>query len=214
MSAGPPMTDPQGDTPREFNPRHRIMGAVVLVSLAVIFVPMILEDRSAHEPVPEQAVAIPGKDSRLFVSKITPIENVASPEPGAATPATPEPAPAPGQAAGQEPKSAPPETKSATPPAPKEAPPPKPAPPAAQTAAKAETWAVRVGTFSQRENATRVANRLKAAGFDAKSERLNANGRKVTRVWLGPFATRDEAVKLQARILKQTGQEGFVVSYP
>jgi len=217
------MTDPQGEAPREFNPRHRIMGAIVLVSLAVIFVPMVLEDRPAREPVAEQSMEIPGKDSRLFVSKITPIDTSSS-EPVAAAPVpppptegarAPEPSPAPH-------KEEPPAKEAIKEPAGK---------PSAQTprqasevpavasektakAAPAEAWAVRVGTFSQRQNALRVASRLKAAGFEAKTERLNANGRQVTRVWLGPLATREEAVHLQTRILKKTGQEGFVVSYP
>jgi len=152
VSASPQMTDPQGDTPREFNPRHRIMGAVVLVSLAVIFVPMILEDRPSHEPVPEQAVSIPGKDSRLFVSKITPIETTTStdPAPVKESPAGPAPeaAAAPGPKAAAAPAPAP--AKSETSPAPEPAASkPAPAPPA-NAVAPAESWAVRVGTFSQR----------------------------------------------------------------
>jgi DedD protein len=60
----------------DFNPKHRIVGAIIVVSLAVIFVPMILDERepparrNSIVDVPEQSKTENGADTRLVVVPI------------------------------------------------------------------------------------------------------------------------------------------------
>jgi DedD protein len=214
------MSDQGNSGPSEFNPKHRIMGAVVLVALAVIFVPMILERPKGPETAPTPAMEIPDKDKKIFVSKIKPItpeEQGAAPstpasDPGAQAPSDAGPtAPAPSK-----PKQETPPPKAAAPAEPAKQAPVKTAKPAAATAVPPaeEGWVVRVGTFSQGENAERIKATLERKGFEPDSGEVDVGGRSVTRVWVGPFETREEAAEVRSRILKETGQEGLIVAYP
>lgn len=79
------VSDPPG-----FELKHRILGAIILVSVAVIAIPMILGDPKASAPAPyPEAQSNTGEESGVFVSKITPIADDL--EPAAATPATQKP---------------------------------------------------------------------------------------------------------------------------
>jgi rare lipoprotein A len=79
---------------------------------------------------------------------------------------------------------------------------PTPIPPAVA----AGPWAVQVGSFGERPRAERHAERLRAAGFDPYFEPYDG----LTRVKVGPLASRDEAESRLAA-LEQAGFEGIVV---
>jgi DedD protein len=206
------MSEQGNSGPPEFNPKHRIMGALVLVALAVIFVPMILERPKGPEKAPAPVMEIPDKDKKIFVSKIKPItpEEEAAPANGAPAESTPQPPAQGAPPSKQEPASSPPAAEPAKQPAPKTATSgaASAAPPAA------EGWVVRVGTFSQAENAERIKSTLKRKGFEPESGEIEVGGRSVTRVWVGPFETREKAAEVRSRILKETGQEGLIVAFP
>ncbi|MCG6870831.1 MAG: SPOR domain-containing protein [Gammaproteobacteria bacterium] len=196
----------------DYNPRHRIMGAILLVALAVIFLPMILESPE-NGPTGTPPMEIPEKQHKVFISKITPVQPEASgagtaAEPSAsATQTVPVPEPAP---AGGEPKPKPESTPAASKPEPVASTPAEP--PAASGAADSDAWLVRIGTFSKMENARRIMSLLRQKGFGPKSGEVHTGGQSATRVWVGPFATRDEAITVRARILKETGEEGLIVA--
>jgi DedD protein len=202
------VSDSQEKSAPEFNPKHRIVGAVVLVALAVIFFPMLLENREAADNHGTSVIEIPQKEKKIFVSKITPVDGEPDTAPTASAPDTvskSESAPAT-PAAKPKPKVEKPAASSKAPAAAK---------PTIEHAAKAETgWAVRIGTFAQHKNADRIVSVLKKKGFDPHTQKIKTAGNKATRVWLGPFAKKDQAQKVRARILEQTGQEGLIVSYP
>ena len=178
------------------------------------------QSSSAQEPVSGQE---PGADNtKVFVSRITPI--------GGATPPVL-------SVAKQEPKapvrtgisgSNPPQTTDSRPAAPAadKAPEPKPAAtttapapePKTQTAkatpALTRGWVVRIGTFSQIENANRVQATLREKGFRPSSGKIKTNKGVATRVWVGPYAKRVEAARVRARIERVTGEKGLITPYP
>ena len=193
--------------------RQRLIGAVALVLLLVVFVPMILDKEPGRaQPVP----SIPSRDN----APALPAPKVA-------------PAPAPAQAAAQTPSSAAPE-KAAPAPANTPAPdsklskgmPPvasvasvKPtAPNSAQTATqsappKLEGFAVQVGAFRDEAKLGQARDKLVAAKVIHFTERLDSQGGPLTRLRAGPFPTREAAESAQAT-LKRAGLEGKVVPLP
>jgi DedD protein len=192
------------DARPEFNPKHRIVGAIVLVALVVIFVPMIL---SGREPPPE----LKGTREAPPRAEITETKMVVTPVPAeepklpestetmkvVQVPVEPKPLPMP------EAKPAPPveQTKK-----------PEPAP-AKPAAAKIEDgWMVQVGTFTNLQNATRLRDKLKSLGYSVHADSVTVGGKKAMRLRIGPFADRAKADKAQAQIRKETGVAGVVQS--
>lgn len=184
------------DASTDFDPKHRIIGAVVVVALAVIFVPMVLGEREAPAPGVAPLVAAPSAEAenKVAVTRVPP--------PASATAAV---APSAVPPAG-EPESA--------------APPPQPAAPAkAAGSAEAKTvpgngWVVQVGTFANARNATRLEQKLKAEGQPVRAERVSLSSGKAVRLRVGPFRERAAALKAQERIQKDVGIKGVVLAYP
>lgn len=82
----------------------------------------------------------------------------------------------------------------------------------ADTAAKAEgqgDWFVRVGTFSKQANADRVFELLTENGYAPKRTPVSASGGSSTRVWLGPYAE-EKAIEVSNRMKDLVGEKGFV----
>jgi DedD protein len=191
------------DARPEFNPKYRIVGAIVLVALVVIFVPMIL---SGREPPPELKGAreAPPRaeitETHMLVTPVTP-DKAAPPENNEAVKVVQVPV---------ENKPAP----EAKPAAPVEKPvvakKPEPAKPA--TVKIEDGWMVQVGTFSNTENATRLRDRLKSLGHSVHADSVTVGGKKAMRLRVGPFADRAKADKAQAQIRKETGVAGVVQS--
>ncbi len=194
----------------DFDPRHRIIGAIVLVSLAVIFLPMVLDSRALHEADAVPMFEIPERDKKIFVSKVTPIipAGISTEAPQtAAKKSTSSPTP------GTE------KSKAITKPATKSASTPPPSTPAAAASSRKqarikEGWAVRVGTFSVHENAERVMAALRAKGFTPNSSSIPTTNGAVTRVWLGPYKGEDEASRARQKVRSATGNDGYIVTYP
>jgi DedD protein len=74
-------------------------------------------------------------------------------------------------------------------------------------------WAVQVGSFASRENAERLARKLKGKGFESHVSESSGNGKRLWRVRVGPEPDRASAVALGTR-LRAAGQSGTVVSMP
>ncbi|MDH5512382.1 MAG: SPOR domain-containing protein [Gammaproteobacteria bacterium] len=187
------------DARPEFSPKHRIVGAIVLVALVVIFVPMILSEREPPAEVKgerEVPASSATTETRVMVSPV-PAAEIKPPEAGetakVVTPAESKPKPESRPAAAKKPEPVP--DKSA-----------KPA-----TADKIEDgWMVQVGTFSNTQNATRLRDKLKSLGHSVHTETVTISGKKALRLRVGPFADRERADKAQAQIRKETGIAGVV----
>jgi len=194
------------DARPEFSPKHRIVGAIVLVALVVIFVPMIL---SGREPPPELKGAreAPPRaevtETKTVVTPV-PVEEPQPPESSEAVKVVEVPV---------EPKPVP-EAKPAAP-AEKPADAKKPEPAPAKTAAvKIEDgWMVQVGTFTNLQNATRLRDKLKGLGLSVHTDTVTVSGKKAMRLRVGPYAERAKADRAQAQIRKETGVAGVVQSH-
>jgi DedD protein len=193
--------------------KRRLIGAAVLVSLAVIFVPMLVEEEPVPAP-PVQGTNIPPREETTFKSQFLKEEvavptDAPQPEPPLepAPPAVVEAPPpeeppliapprprAPETAEKEKPKEKPaPQPVKAPEPKPAE---PKPAEP--KPALKPSHWVVQVGNYGTREKANSVAGALKARGLDAFVESV---GQPPTyRVAVGPEEQRKQADALVPKV--------------
>lgn len=181
--------------------RQRLIGAIALVALLVVFVPMLLDS----EPRPqrnEPALAIPPKANAPALPAPPPAQASAKPAaPDASRSAAAEPA-----------KPAKPEpVKTAT------IEPAKPTTEAARTAAaaapKLEGFAVQVGAFRDEAKLAQARQKLAGAGIVHYTERLDTQSGVLTRLRAGPFATREAAEGTLASI-KRAALDGKVVTLP
>jgi len=209
--------------------RRRLVGAIVLATAAVVVLPMILDnkpDRRGHEidihipsedsveelaaesvspanmpPAtsssmlwteggPEQAGAASGKNITAVPPRETPAslneKTRASPAPTASRneTATANAAPAASRA----------ETASKN---------------AVPAASREASFVVQLGAFSTPTKAARQSEKVASQNFSAYTEIVKSGKEEVTRVRVGPFATREEAEKTREK-LKNLGFEGVV----
>jgi len=169
--------------------RQRLIGAIAIVVLLVVFVPMLL-DSQPRAPRNEPSMQIPPKDK-----------------------APPLPAPRPAPAATPEPPDVARVTPQAAPKAAPAAAKPAPGPSAAKSAPapRLEGFAVQVGAFRDEETLRQARAKLTSAGISHYTERVG-NG-ELTRLRAGPFPTREAAEKAQAA-LKRAALDGQVVPLP
>lgn len=212
---------------------ERMVGAAVLLVALVVVVPAVLDGRgdlaadgtgpapppidlrthtiqvddvAPRPPVPRPAEApdpaagaaeLPAPDPDFTPEAAAGLPDAPAgaptPLPAGAAPAVPEPEPAASPAA--EPVPAPVAGSVAVPPAP--------------GADPAGEWLVQLGSFAQRDNASRLAAAVRALGFAADvSETRGGNGR-LFRVRVGPATTR-AAADARARELAAAGYRGSV----
>ncbi|MEM8982005.1 MAG: SPOR domain-containing protein [Pseudomonadota bacterium] len=74
-------------------------------------------------------------------------------------------------------------------------------------------WAVQLGSFSDRDNASRLAASLRADGISAFLTEIERNGTTLHRVRVGPVADRSAAERLVAE-LDRKGHSARVVQHP
>jgi len=75
-------------------------------------------------------------------------------------------------------------------------------------------WVVQLGSFSNEENAQSLNKKLRKAGYPAFVEPLNKNGQISYRVRVGPEIKRSEAELLLKKLKDNMEMEGILVSYP
>ncbi|KAB8193403.1 sporulation protein, partial [Lysobacter maris] len=86
----------------------------------------------------------------------------------------------------------------------------KPAAPAAATVG----FAVQLGAFSHAEEAGKLRDRARAAGFTAFIEQIRTDKGVLNRVRVGPVASRAEAEQLKAQVAARLGIAGIVRPHP
>jgi len=199
------MPPPSSDNDLKRRARRRLIGAVALTLLAVIVLPLLLED----EPPPASSLAVkmavlPTAAEGDEPHSATEPEQVNPPAlPAAAQPASPQSeatSPAPPQSAlprtvtapkPEEPKPTPqpapakPVAKPATPPA-----------PLAKPAAASETFVVQLAALSDSAKADVLKARAAKAGLPAYTDTVG----NLTRVRVGPFASREAAVAAAVKL--------------
>jgi cell division septation protein DedD len=89
---------------------------------------------------------------------------------------------------------------------------PKPARPV--PAAASTGFAVQLAAFSKPADAAALRDRVRAAGFSAFTESVTTDKGSLTRVRVGPVATRAEADALKAQVKAKVGVDGIVRPHP
>lgn len=189
--------------------RRRLVGAIALVLLAVIVLPMVF-DPEPRQNAPAVNVRIPNEEGGKFTPKVVPKPAAPQPESAAppAPPAAPVPPVKPEQVAATPEAAAKPEPKAAAKaiekPAPKAI--EKPAPKAVEkpvaapaTAGTGEQFVVQVGAFADPEKARERVQQIKDAKMPYYTEPVATAGGSVTRIRLGPYASKEAAEKAHAR---------------
>ncbi len=75
-------------------------------------------------------------------------------------------------------------------------------------------WAVQMGNFATKKNATHLAKVLRAAGYKVFTQDIKtAQGKMHTRVYIGPELKQASATKLSHDIHRHLNMQGYVVSY-
>jgi len=209
--------------------KRRLIGAVVIVGVAVIVLPMFL---GGHH-VPRQTGRTGSESTasqRSDVKTVTiPLNGPAQQHGGqsapsqapqqsaSAAPPAPTASPGAGNAGGdvqtQQPQHTPPEPASVSAPQgaggtakPPTKPRPQPASPRTQQAKSSGSapgngnWGVQVGSFSDAGNAQALASKLQAQGFSAFVASAQVGSHTYHRVRVGPVQTKDDAAKLGQRV--------------
>ena len=170
--------------------RRRLVGAIALVLLAVIVLPMVF-DSEPRQGAPAVSVKIPSEDDAGFSPKATPKTPVTPVAPKSAP--TPPQAPAPKPEAKAEEKRAP---EAAAPPSSKDAERAR----AEAALAASEQFYVQVGAFSDPEKVKEITGKLKSAQLPHYTEQVPVANGHATRVRVGPFGSRDAAEKVRGTI--------------
>jgi len=185
----------------DFTLKQRLAGAIVLISLGVIFIPMLLDGAGMKEQE-RLEVRMPPKPRYDFPRHIEPLP---LPEP-----TKPEPAEKPVE----KPKSvekAPEPVKKVKKPAPEPVIVEKPAQEAPET--PMTSYVVQVGSFSDKNNALALRDKLRKAGFPAFAENITAQGKTMVRIKVGPVLKKSEAEQMQNKLSKDLGIQGKVYTH-
>lgn len=184
--------------------KQRIVGAIVLVALAVIFIPMLLSgDRDGDMSIVESN--IPAKPEHVDRVKTLDIEPPAAPPPAEPIRRSP--------------------VDEHTPPAPETAPSTDTGEDVAKTDSRSETqvdepgvdnkaWAVQVGSFRKQSNALGLREKLRDQGYSTFVEKVSTDNGPIYRVRVGPEVLRGKAEELQQELQAKLKLEGLVVAHP
>jgi len=206
--------------------KARLIGAAILVAIAVLLIPELLSGRKAEAPEP--VADGQGRGTRTYTIDLgstlpAPGSGEAKPSAAAPAPALPtseqraqasrapaqaaegtpvaesSPPPSAPQPAKQEPEPA--EAARVAPPATDRSvsTPPSPTPKPATPVAKGG-WSVQVGAFGSAATADKLVADLKSAGYRAYLSPISKSGKTLHRVRVGPEAARPDADKLAARL--------------
>lgn len=181
--------------------RRRLVGAIALVTFAVIILPLIL-DKEPGPAGPPLSVQIPNPESGGFNTRVVPTAPLVPAAPEAAkaaanTPVTTEAPPPKAEPAVQpEAAKAPGKTEEVR----------------AQAALKDQAWVVTLDAFSDKKNVTQLRAKLSAAGVKSYTEPVKTSKGELTRVRAGPFASKEAAEKARAKLEAMGLKPGAVAS--
>lgn len=191
--------------------KRRLIGAVVLVALVVIFVPMLL-DGGKDEGMSFFGSNVPDRPNHSFQTIEIPLD------------LPPQPVSVPQRVVESVQEAEHYEAAARTPVSESTAvlataPPVQPAP--VSTSAKKpaargpESWVVQLGSFGNAANAMALRDKARSKGFAAFVEQVKVeNGALAYRVRVGPELKRENAETRKAEIRKSLGIDGVVMSHP
>ena len=202
--------------------RRRLVGAIALVLLAVIVLPMAF-DQDPRPSVPPVAVRIPSEDDSDFTPKVTPRGEPAAKAPAPAESAAAKVvAPRVAENAAEKSMEQPAEKVAEKmmeklPEQPAAKPEEKPASPAApgerkraENALANTSYVVTIGTYADEKNVRALIAKLKSEKIPAYAEPLETAKGPRTRVRAGPFPSEEAAEKARNRMQRLGVQAGPV----
>ena len=200
--------------------KERIIGAVVLVTFVVLIVPIFLDGPPKEGETISERVLLPGQEEKDTKTVVLDRERT-EPIPVASSPAASDekesvaPSPVVAKPAAEKTPLPEPVVEQAQP---AEKTPPQQAPQQAdvrpQPAASATgMWAVQLGSFSNKENAEKLAADLRKQGYAAFLSQLTTGNGQLHRVRIGPQKDREAAEEMAARLAK-VGHKGQVLPHP
>lgn len=188
--------------------KQRIAGAFVILTLAIVFLPMIFDE--PHDlktvkvvPIPQQPEFEPVKPTPA--KPTSPPKYVIEDAPKASVKAAPKASPVPASKQSSKPaeQEADPikakyeelkavrETNSAV----------KPSPTSNQDLPVFKNvWVVQLGTFSNKNNAYGLRDRMRKSGMDGYAKAIKVKGKTVYRVFTGPFVNKLQAQKTKKKV--------------
>jgi DedD protein len=183
----------------EVSVKQRVVGAIVLIALGVIFIPMLLDGAGMKEQEALE-IRIPEKPRYDFPRQIKP---QTLPEQAASTgPVVVKPEP---EKPRVEPK-----------PVPK--PRPQPVRPSVDIEREPDikptplsSYVVQVGSFGNRTNALNLRDKIRKAGYPAFIESFSTGSKTMVRVKVGPVLKRKEAEKIKTQLKKDMKLDGRVL---
>lgn len=207
--------------------QNRLVGAVVLVAVGVIFLPALLdgdkkynEDQFASIPLvpkpgdeqeiesiaPIEQTSVPstpseGASEGMLSEAVTGVEQptVTTPEPPATVPVTP-----PVQ----------PPTSTPEPPAMVTPPVQPPAPPVQETKPpKGEAWVVQLGALKNAAKVEEIIAKMHFSGYPVYTIPARPVAGQVTRIYIGPSASKSELQAILPHLKELTGLQGEVRAY-
>ncbi|KPQ30169.1 MAG: DedD protein [Marinobacter excellens HL-55] len=201
--------------------KQRIIGALVLVSLAVIFVPMIFDE--PHSERESRAITIP--EEPPFPEVDVPAEPLSEgPDYGMSTEPSdlPDSESAPGfrLIEGTEPESAgeavPQQAQAQSAelqPEPVQQAAPEPVEETAEYSRSLEgAWVVQLGSFGNADNARRLRDNVRDMGFGAHLQQVERGETTLTRVFSGPFANKADAETAKKALDQEFSLNGLVTT--
>ena len=217
--------------------KERVIGAVALVAIAVLVVPVFLDGPATEAEIVSESVNLPGQNEQarkrqtivLERDRDRPVPVSATLNSAATTAAEKLAADAAARKAASRESEAEPE-KESPPPKTDKAEPSREAPKqrAPTSVAKAEVkaeaaaaapesvtgmWAVQLGSFSDQANAERLAAELRKNGYAAFLSKLKTASGSLNRVRVGPQKDRSSAEAVAVK-LRDDGHKGQVVPHP
>ncbi|MEO1595448.1 MAG: SPOR domain-containing protein [Pseudomonadota bacterium] len=227
--------------------KERLIGAVVIVTVAWLLIPVFLDEGGDDsDAVVSRELALPDSDAaggatlrRETVTLTEPEDDASSVSEPEAAPVTELPLPQGADTTAARDDTTAPETSApevetptdpepppvVTTPTPRDAEPteavvaapepvPETRPQPATAAGDGQLWAVQVGSFSNRENAQRLASELRGQGLLAFLSQVESGGRTLHRVRVGPQASRAEASAVAAELTASGQGSAAVVPHP
>ncbi|NBM76220.1 cell division protein DedD [Proteus sp. G4444] len=205
--------------------QNRLVGAVVLVAVGVIFLPTLFDgDKKYNEDQFASIPLVPKPGDEQDIESIAPIEQTTTPstpsegaseamiseavtgveQPQVSTPEVSEPQVAPSTPVVEPPKVVNPPVE-----------PPTTPPPAVSetTAPKGEAWVVQLGALKNAAKVEEIIAKMHLFGYPVYTVPARPVSGKVTRIYIGPNASKAELQAMLPRLKELTGLQGEVRAY-
>ena len=205
--------------------QNRLVGAVVLVAVGVIFLPTLFDgDKKYNEDQFASIPLVPKPGDEQNIESIAPIEQTTTPstpsegaseamiseavtgveQPQVSTPEVSEPQVAPSTPVVEPPKVVNPPVE-----------PPTTPPPAVSetTAPKGEAWVVQLGALKNAAKVEEIIAKMHLSGYPVYTVPARPVSGKVTRIYIGPNASKAELQAMLPRLKELTGLQGEVRAY-